>query len=68
MFWGKPDKAAQWQTKLATEQEAVASHQPGQSSADEKQDDWVGDQFHLDRVPIACGVSAPTAKRLSARI
>jgi len=68
MFWGKPEKTAEWQTKLATEQEAVASHQLGQSSADEKQDDWVGDQFHLEREPIACGVSAPTAKRLSARI
>ncbi len=37
--WGKPDKSAEWRTKLPTEQEAVASDEPGQSSSDEKPDE-----------------------------
>ena len=34
--WSKPEKAAEWRAKLPTEQEAVASDKPGQSSSDEK--------------------------------
>ncbi len=37
--WGKPEKADEWQAKLPTEQEAVASDKPGLSSSDEKQDE-----------------------------
>ncbi len=37
--WSKPDKAAEWRAKLPTEQEAVASDKPGQSSSDENQDE-----------------------------
>ena len=37
--WAKPELATEWQTKLATEQEAVASGQPGQGSSDEKKDE-----------------------------
>ncbi len=36
---GYDAKAAEWRTKLPTEQEAVASDQPGQSSSDEKRDE-----------------------------
>ncbi len=39
LFSRKPDKATEWQTKLATEQEAVASGQSGQGSSDEKKDE-----------------------------
>ena len=32
--WGKPEKAAEWRAKLPTEQEAVASDRPGQTSSE----------------------------------
>ncbi len=37
--WGQSEKAAEWRAKLPTEQEAVASDKPGQSSSDEKRDE-----------------------------
>ena len=37
--WGKPEKAAEWRTKLPTEQEAVASDHAGQSQSSDKQDE-----------------------------
>ncbi len=37
--WSKPEKAAEWRAKLATEQEAVASDKAGESSFNEKQDE-----------------------------
>ncbi len=39
MFSCKPDKAAEWESKLLTEQEVVASERPRQGWPDRRQDD-----------------------------
>ena len=39
LFSSKPDKAAEWQSKLLTEQEVVASERPRQGWPDRRQDD-----------------------------
>lgn len=39
MFSSKPDKAAEWQLKLLTEEEMVVSERPRQGWPDRRQDD-----------------------------
>ncbi len=37
--WGKPQIAGEWRAKLDTAQEALATHQPQETSSDDRQDE-----------------------------